>query len=99
VVGKIGVRDQRADAQATLRRLLNRVERQPRDVDQPQRALDIVFHQIDEVGTAGNELCRWIGRDLPHGIGDIGGAGILKIDHDRPLIAVIACSIAATMFG
>ena len=60
---------------------------------------DIVFHQVDEIGAAGDEFGRRIGRDLPHGIGDVGGAGILEIDHDLPPIAVIACWIAATMLG
>ena len=32
---------------------------------------------------------------LAHRVGDVGGARILKADHDRP----IACWIAATMLG
>ena len=57
-------------------------ERQARDVDQPRRALDVIFHQIDEVGAASDELRRRIGRDLSHRVGDVGGARVLKIDHD-----------------
>ena len=58
--------------------LLDGLERQPRDVDQPRRALDIVFHQVDEIGAAGDEFRRRIGRDLPHRVGDVGGARILE---------------------
>ena len=76
--------------------LLDVVERQPRDVDQPRRALDILLHQIDQVGAAGDELRRRIGRDLAHRVGDVGGARVLEIDHD---LASIACWIAATMLG
>ena len=46
------------------------------------RTLDVVFHQVDEVGAAGNELRRRVGRELPHGVGDVGCARILEIDHD-----------------
>ena len=99
VVGEVGVRHERADAQAAVRRLLDGLQRQPRDVDQPRRALDIVFHQVDQVGAAGDELRRRIGRDLPHRVGDVVGARVLEIDHDLPPIALIACWIAATMLG
>jgi hypothetical protein len=34
-------------------------------------------------------------RDLPHGIGHIGGAAVVEVDHDRS----IACLIAATILG
>ena len=51
---------------------LDGLERQARDVDQPRRAFDIVFHQIDQVGAAGDEFRRRIGRDLPHRVGDVG---------------------------
>ena len=40
-------------------------------------------------------LAARIGGNLAHRVGDVGGAGILEIDHDCP----IACWIAATMFG
>ena len=70
-------------------------ERQPRDVDQPRRALDVLFHQVDQVGAAGDEFRRGISRDLPHRVGDVGGPRVLEIDHDCP----IACWIAATMLG
>ena len=98
VVGEVGVRHQRADAQAAARRLLDAVERQPRDVDQPRRALDIVLHQVDQVGAAGDELRARVGGDLAHRVGDVGGARILEVDHDC-LPCAIACWIAATMLG
>ena len=41
VIGEVGVRHQRADAQAAVGGRFDGLERQPRDVDQPGRALDI----------------------------------------------------------
>ena len=78
-----------------VRRLLDLVQRQPRDVDQPRRALDILLHQVDQVGAAGDEFRRRIGGDLAHRVGDVAGARVLEVDHDCP----IACWIAATMLG
>ena len=96
VIGEVGVRHERADAQPAVRGLLDGLERQPRDVDQPRGAFDILLHQIDQVGAAGDEFRRRIGRDLPHRVGDVGGARVLEIDHD---CRSIACWIAATMLG
>ena len=59
VIGEVGIRHQRADAQAAVRRLLDGLERQPRNVDQPRRPLDVFFHQVDQVGAAGDEFRRW----------------------------------------
>ena len=64
--------------------LLDGLERQPRDVDQPRRALDVLLHQVDQVGAAGDELRRRIGRDLAHRVGDVVGARVLEVDHDSP---------------
>ena len=60
------------------------LQRQPRDVDQPRRALDILLHQVDQVGAAGDEFRRRIGGDLAHRVGDVVGARVLEIDHDLP---------------
>ena len=49
-----------------------RLQRQTRDVDQPRRPLDIVLHQVDQIGAAGDELGRRIGGDLADGVGDVG---------------------------
>ncbi len=55
VVGNGAVGHQSADAQAAgLRRLDGVQAGQAGDVDQPRRALDIVFHQVDQVGAAGD---------------------------------------------
>ena len=67
-----------------------------RDVDQSQRAFDIVLHQVDEVGTPGDELGFRIGRELADCVGYVGGARIFKIDHR---LSPIACWMAATMLG
>ena len=61
VIGEIGIRHERADAQAASGSLLDLVERQARDVDQPGRALDVLFHQVDQIGAACDEFRRRIG--------------------------------------
>ena len=70
-------------------------ERQAGDVDQPGGPLDVFFHQVDQIGAAGNQLGAGIGGQQADRIGYVGGAGILEVVHGRP----IACWIAATMFG
>jgi hypothetical protein len=95
VVCEVRVRHQRADQEAAGRGLLDVPERQARDVDQPRGRRDVVFDQVDQIGAARNEFCGWIGGDLLDGVGEVGCARILKLDHDRS----IACWIAATMFG
>jgi len=76
--------------------LLDAPERQMRNIDQPGRALDIVFDQVDQVGAARNEFCGWICGDLFDGVGDVVGARLLERGHDD---RSTACWIAATMFG
>ena len=95
VIGEVAIRDQCADAQPARRGFFDGAEWEPRDVDQPRRAFDILLHQVDQVGAAGDEFCLGIGRDLAHRVGNVVGARILEIDHDCP----IACWIAATMLG
>ena len=43
-------------------------KRQAGDVDQPSRLCDILLHQIDEVGAAGDEFGVGISGDLPDGV-------------------------------
>jgi hypothetical protein len=69
------------------------------DVDQPGRAFDILFHQIDQVGAARDEFGGRVGSDPANRVGDVVGPRVLEIDHGLPPILPIACSIAATMFG
>ena len=94
---EIAVRHERADAQTAVRGL-DQFERQVRDVDQPGRALDVVLHQVEEVGASGDELRSRIGRDLPHGVRDVVARAYSKLIMARDLPA-IACRIAATMLG
>ncbi len=54
--GEIGVAHQRADAQPTLGRRFDLVEREAVDVDQMRRRLDLELHQVEQVGAARNEL-------------------------------------------
>ena len=93
VIGEIGVAHERADAQAAAGRVFDLLKRQPRDIDQLRRTFDLHLHQVDQIGAAGDELRARIAGDLAHRVGDVGGARILKFDHDRP----IACWMAATM--
>ena len=95
VIGEIGIGHERADAQAPVRRLLDGLERQARDVDQLRRARHLVLHQVDQVGAAGDEFRSRIGCNLSHGVGDVGCPRVLEVDHDRP----ITCWIAARMLG
>ena len=97
--GEVGIRHQRANAQPTFCSLLDIPEWQPRDIDQPGRAFDILLHQVDEVRAACDELGCIVGGDLAHCIGHVGGAGVMKVDHSLPPVVPIACWIAATMFG
>ena len=92
---EVGVRHQRADAQSAISCFLDLPKGQPRNVDQQRRTFDILFHQVDQIGAACNEFGGWVAGDVVHGVGDIGCARVLKIDHDD----LIACWMAATMLG
>ena len=54
--GEIRVAHQRADAQAAVGRRLDLVERQPVHVDEVRGRLDLELHQVEQVGSAGDEL-------------------------------------------
>ena len=95
MIGEVGIRHERADADAAVRCLFNLVQRQTRNIDQSRGAFDIFLHQVDQIGAACDELRSRIGRHLPHRVGDVVGSCVLEIDHDFS----IACWIAATMFG
>ena len=84
MVGEVGIRHQRADPQSPVRRFLDGLERQPRDVDQPRGAFDILLHQVDQVGAAGNKFRPRIAANLAHRISHISGSCVLEIDHDCP---------------
>src|SRR5262249_59064687 len=60
VIGEIGVTYERPDTQATGRRVLDLLQRQPRDVDHLRRPFDIHLHQIDQISTAGDEFRVWV---------------------------------------
>jgi hypothetical protein len=88
VISEIAIRHEGADANPSTCRLVHGLEWQMRDVDQSQRTLDIVFHQVDEIGATSYEFCRGIGRHLADSIGDIGRARVFEVDH---VLASIAC--------
>ena len=99
VPGQVRVRYQSADEQAAAGSFLDGFQRQPRNVDQPGGALDVLLHQVDQVGATSDELCGRVGGNHPYSIGDVSRPRVLKIDHDLLSIASIACWIAATMLG
>jgi hypothetical protein len=105
VIGEIAVGHQRADPQAAVASVLDLVERQTRDVDQPRRARDVLLHQVDQIGAAGDEFGGRVGRDPAHRVGDVAGARIFEIVHRpaspgfSPALPDSTASIAATMLG
>ncbi len=99
---EIGVARRRADAEAAVRRRLDRGERQTAHVDESRRPLDVELHEVEKRRAAGDEadvgaLLRGLrtcaGSD---GRGGVGGADVVEVVHE-------ACPrtrwIAATMFG
>ena len=104
VPGEIAVRHQGADAQTAIFGLLDPVEREMGDVDQPRWPRDMLLDEVDDVGAAGNEFRLRVSRDLAHGIGNVRRARIAEIVHGAPspegcLSLPITSSIAATMWG
>ena len=97
VIGEVGIRHERADAHAAVRA-------SPRPSSSGSRVMsisrdgpfDILLHQVDQIGAAGDELRRRIGGDLAHRVGDVAWrARTAKLI----MTASIACWIAATMLG
>ena len=97
VIRKVAVRNERTDLQPAFCRLLDRLQRQTRDVDQPRRLLDVLLHQVDQVGAARDELCVRVGTRRTQRVGDRACARVFEINHGRA--PFITCRIAATMFG
>ena len=81
VVGGLGV-GERARRGAGRRRRVSSIvlERQAADVDHVQRALDVFFQQVDQVGAAGEEARRRSAA-LANGLGDLGRTGVVEADH------------------
>jgi hypothetical protein len=88
---EVGVAHGGADPQATAGQLLDRVVREPGDVDEAVRRLDAELHQVDQV-RAPAEVGRAAGGG-GHGGRGVGGALVRERLHDA------TSPIAATMFG
>jgi hypothetical protein len=104
VPGEIAVRHQSADAQAAVFGLLDPVERQMGDVDQPRRLRDMLLDEVDDVGAAGNEFRLRVSCDLANGIGNVRRPRIAEIVHgplspDAGFALLITSLMAATMWG
>src|ERR1700753_2337200 len=70
--GQVAVADQRADPQPSGFRVLDRLEREPVDIDDARRASHVVLHEVDEVGAAGQYLNARAGKGrdrVSHGFG------------------------------
>jgi hypothetical protein len=92
VVGDLGVGGERPDPQAAAL-VLDLVQRQAGDVDQPARLLDLVLHQVDQVGTAGDEACA-VAEGL-HRLRHRAGADVIEAVHRAP--PCMTSSMASTM--
>jgi hypothetical protein len=58
VVGKIGVADQRADADTAVRKVFDPVETgNTCDVDEPIGLRHATLHQIEKIGAGGEKCC------------------------------------------
>lgn len=76
---------------APIRTPLSTVSSTAGNVDQSGWAL-AQLHQVDQICAPGDEFRRRIRCDLPDCIGDIVGAGAVKVDHGFPPMPSIACS-------
>ena len=95
VACKIAVPHQRADAQATIGGLFDLVERQAVDIDQTRWRLYLQFHQVEQIGTAGDDFCPGLDRSggrVQCRIGALIGEGL----H---VGIPAACLMAITMLG
>ncbi|CAM5241236.1 hypothetical protein STENM327S_05266 [Streptomyces tendae] len=79
--GEVAVGDGGADAQAAVRGLLDAVQGEFSDVDEPGGALDAGLHQVDEVGAAGEEAGVRVGGEQGDGAGDVFGALVSEFPH------------------
>ena len=91
VRGQATVMHQGTDPKPAIRELIDPVQRQPGDVNDSLRPLDALTHQVDEVGTAGEELRPRLGSDRLEGGVHVRGADVGEGLHSA------TSSIAATM--
>ncbi len=94
VVGGVRVRQERPEPQAAVRQLLEKIERQAADVDQPRRRGHVVFHQIDQVGAARQHRRPRLGERRQR-LGEVRRPGITESIHER--VPASTASIASAM--
>ncbi len=98
IARRLGIGNLSADAQSAVRQLIDTAKRQPADIDQMGRTLDLELHEIEQVRSAADET-----RARP--AADHGGNGGFRVRrtlvceraHAPPPRATLR--IAATMFG
>jgi hypothetical protein len=95
VCGRVGVGGLGPDPESTVGQRLDVLERQPADVDQVSRLLDLEPHQVDQVGAAADEF-RAGPTHRRDGPPRIGRAFVGEGLHVRP---PATSRIAATIFG
>ena len=81
IVGDGGIARERADAQAAIGKRLDLLQGKGIDIDDRVRVRHVVFHEVDKVGAAGQELRPGACGKRGHGIRDGFGAGIGKGFH------------------
>src|ERR1700690_4307202 len=107
MIGEVAVADQRANEDASVGRVFDFCEVEAGDVDESARLLDVVLHEIDEVGAAAEKLCAARGDGVESlircGYALIGewihaGSPFLFATLEE-IVKPAAARTAATMFG
>jgi hypothetical protein len=96
--GQVTVANGGAHPQAAARQRFDRVERQPRDIDQQHRPLHAELHQVHQVGAAAEKRRLRLAGHQSHRLGRIGGPVVAKAPHGT-LPRIATSRMAAMMFG
>ena len=102
MISDIAVGDQRSDTYTATRQIGNFMKVQSIQVDQSGRVYHRILHQVDEIGSAGDELCTLTAACDLRGFANSRSAYILEVIQRAPSTvadAAITCFTAATMLG
>src|ERR1700727_859312 len=92
---QIAVSHPRADAQASFRGVFDLVQRNTVDIDEMGGPLDLQLHQVEKVGSAGDDF----GPGFSQGRRRLGQRIRALVGEGLHVGAPAACLIAAKMFG
>ena len=104
IVGDSRIAGQCADPQAAVGQFDDLLQRQTIDIDNGLRLSDVIFDQVDEIGSAGQQLCLRIGHQRGNRIADGFGARVGKGFHSAasrwrfPAWSASTVSMASAMF-